>query len=100
MNQDDFETLQKAYTLRGITLHQLNERIVSLEEENARLKELLRLQQDKLFGKKSEAKNSLHSSPLTTHLVQPTTQPPELKTTVVASHVRHIPPRGKRVSHQ
>jgi len=97
MNQNDFEKLQEAYTLRGITIHQLHERVFSLEEENARLKELLRLQQERLFGKKSETSNTILDS-LTTategaHLIE---SAPEPKTTVVASHVRNIPPRGNR----
>ena len=50
MNKDDFEKLQEAYALRGVALHQLHERVASLEDEVIRLKELLRLQQERLFG--------------------------------------------------
>jgi transposase len=98
MNKNDFEKLQEAYELRGIVLHQLHERVASLEEENAHLKELLRLQQERQFGKKSEASNNLNPfTPATddTSLdnAQLTKDP---KTTTVASHVRNIPPRGNR----
>ena len=96
MNQIDFEKLQEAYTLRGVALHQLHERVLSLEEEIARLKELLRLQQERLFGKSSEASIGLNP-PISntadgaelTELTLPTT-------TTVTSHVRTIPSRGKR----
>lgn len=40
MNENDIKKLQEAYTLRGIAIHQLHERVASLEGENARLKEL------------------------------------------------------------
>jgi len=83
MDQNDFKKLQEAYTLRGIELAQLHERVTSLEEEIAHLKEQLRLQQERLFGKKSETSHNLAS----------TAAP---KTTPVASHVRTIPPRGHR----
>ena len=39
MQQNDFDKLKDAYNLRGIELHQLHERVASLEDENARLKE-------------------------------------------------------------
>jgi transposase len=94
MNQGDFKKLQEAYTLRGVELHQLHERVASLEEEVTRLKELLRLQQKRLFGKTSEASSGLN--PPASNGTQPTGPPPEQKSTVVASHVRHIPPRGNR----
>lgn len=97
MNKNDFEKLQEAYTLRGIALHQLHERVASLEEEIVRLKELLRLQQERLFGKKSETSNSiLNSLPLVTDDVHSTESIQEPKTTVIASHVRRIPPRSNR----
>lgn len=63
MDPNDFETLQTAYTLRGIELHQLHERVSSLEEEIAQLKEMLKLQQERLFGKKSEASQHQPSPP-------------------------------------
>jgi hypothetical protein len=61
------------------------------------LKELLRLQQERLFGKKSEASKSI-LDPLTSaaNNTQSTESIPEPKTTVITSHVRHIPPRGNR----
>ena len=93
MNEKDFKKLQEVYALRGVEIEALHERVLSLEEENARLKELLRLQQERLFGKKSEAGNHIfHSSTSTAagHSI------PESKTTQVASHTRKIPPRGKR----
>ena len=55
MNACDVEQLESAYLLRGIELHKLHERVSSLEDEIERLKELLKLQQQRLFGKKSEA---------------------------------------------
>jgi transposase len=54
MALNDFDTLKTAYTLRGIELHQLHERVATLEEEITQLKELLKLQQERLFGKTSE----------------------------------------------
>jgi transposase len=63
MDLNDFDGLQKAYTLRGIELHQLHERLSSLEEEIAQLKELLKLQQQRLFGKKSEASGHAPTPP-------------------------------------
>lgn len=97
MNQHDFEKLKQAYSLSSIALHQLQERVLSLEEENARLKELLRLQQERLFGKKSESSSSiLNSLPLVADQTCATESTPERKTTVIASHVRSIPPRGNR----
>ena len=92
MNKDDFERLQAAYDLRGIALHQLHERVASLEEEIVRLKELLQLQQERLFGKKSEASSRI--DPLTPALES--NHLTESKTSLVKSHVRHIPPRGNR----
>ncbi|OGT58850.1 MAG: hypothetical protein A3F43_01220 [Gammaproteobacteria bacterium RIFCSPHIGHO2_12_FULL_42_10] len=97
MNKDAFEKLQEAYTLRGIALHQLHERVASLEEEIVRLKELLQLQQERLFGKKSETSSSILHSPISAIKGAHSTESiPESKTTAVKSHVRHVPPRGKR----
>jgi len=97
MLPNDFEKLKEAYTLREIENHQLHERVTSLEEENARLKELLRLQQERLFGKTSEASSAINPSPPADNgeqsPIDPTIEP---KTTTVTSHVRTIPPRGKR----
>ena len=53
----DFNLLQ-AYALRSLEVCQLHERLSSLEEEIARLKEMIKAQQDALFGKKSEASKS------------------------------------------
>lgn len=53
MNENDLQKLQENYALRGVEIGQLHKRITSLEEENARLKEQLRLQQERLFGKKA-----------------------------------------------
>ena len=55
MNARDVEQLESAYLLCGIELHKLHERVSSLEDEIEHLKELLKLQQQRLFGKKSEA---------------------------------------------
>jgi transposase len=96
MNINDFEKLQAAYTLRGIENSQLRERVFSLETEIIRLKELLRLQQERQFGKKSEASNNL-ANPLTSAAGDTPSAPlEEPKTITVASHVRHSPPRGNR----
>ena len=54
MIYSDFDIL-KAYALRSIEVIQLHERVSSLEEEIALLKETIKAQQDALFGKKSEA---------------------------------------------
>jgi transposase len=97
MNRHDFEKLQKAYTLSSIAVHQLHERVISLEEEILRLKELLRLQQERLFGKKSEASNSLLNSLASALEDTPSREvTPEPKTTAVTSHIRRVPVRGKR----
>ena len=88
MNENDIKKLQEAYALRGVEIHQLHERVSSLEEENARLKEQLRLQQERLFGKKSEVSRSTLNS-----ITQSASLP---KTTLVASHARQVPPRGPR----
>jgi len=85
MNENDIKKLQEAYALRGIEIHQLHARLTSLEEEIARLKELLRLQRERLFGKKSEIGSSVLNSTL-----------PSPKTTVVTSHTRKTPSRGNR----
>jgi transposase len=89
MNENDIKKLQEAYSLRGVKIHQLHERVTSLEEEIARLKELLRLQQERLFGKKSEIGSSILNVTAPASLSPP-------KTTVITSHTRQIPPRGKR----
>ncbi len=94
MNENDFEKLQEAYALR-VENSQLRERVASLEDEVARLKELLQLQQERLFGKKSEGANSL--GPITSTAEDSSAVgAASAQTTVVASHRRKIPPRGKR----
>lgn len=99
MNEKDVKKLEEAYTLRGIVIHQLQERVASLEEEIAHLKETLRMQQEHLFGKKSEVShrilNSITSSNNNTQSTESISSPSS-KTTVVASHTRKIPPRGHR----
>jgi transposase len=90
MNEHDIKKLQEAYALRGVEIHQLHARVTSLEEENAHLKELLRLQQERLFGKKSEI-----SSSILNQATEPASKSSP-KTTVVTSHIRQIPPRGNR----
>lgn len=52
--QPNIELLIKAYALSNETVVILEKKVVALEEENARLKELLKLQQQRQFGKKSE----------------------------------------------
>jgi transposase len=90
MNQNDFAKLQESYNLRVIEIDKLQTRVISLEEEVARLKELLGIQQNKLFGKSSEASsNILTPSGDMNNVVSP-------RTTNVSSHVRNVPPRGKR----
>lgn len=95
MNESAFKNLQEAYALR-IEVSQLREKVASLEEENSRLKELLQLQQERLFGKKSEVANSLTTLMSSTTDNMSATGPASDKTTVVASHTRKVPPRGKR----
>jgi transposase len=83
----DFDML-KAYTLRSIEVCVLHEKVSSLEQENARLKELLKAQQDALFGKKSEASSSI---------IPPEEceeNHPDIKSTTVAAHTRKT--RGTR----
>lgn len=94
MVQGDFEKLQAAYTLRGIELHHLHERVDALEHEINRLTELLKLQQQQLFGKKSEIAAS-SSSPASGDLdsVEENSAP---TTTIVSSFIRTVRPRGKR----
>lgn len=58
MSQTTFELLAAAYALKHVETHELREKIVTLEEENARLKELLKSQQQALFGSKSESSAS------------------------------------------
>lgn len=89
MNENDIKKLQEAYALRGVEIHQLHERVTSLEEEIVHLKELLRLQQERLFGKKSEIGSSILNVTAPVSLSSP-------KTTVVTSHTRQTQPRGKR----
>jgi transposase len=90
------EKLQEAYTLRGIELHGLQERVFALEDENTRLKELLKLQQHRLFGQKSEAAAQLELSASVSEVPQADEEGPVSKTTTVSAHSRAIPPRGKR----
>lgn len=84
MNEIELKNLQDAYALR-VENQQLRDRVTSLEEEIARLKEQLQLRQASLFGKKSETGNGL-LPPANTGQT----------TTTVASHTRKTPPRGKR----
>jgi len=66
MSHHDFEELQIAYSLTCLENNTLRERVASLEDEVMRLKELLKLQQDRLFGKSSEAnlgKNDTEANP-------------------------------------
>lgn len=97
MLQSDFEKLQESYNLRGIELHQLHERVASLEEEVAHLKELLKLQKDRLFGKSSEKSSHLGlTNTVAPDGVHSTLSGVEPKLTTVSGHVRTINPRGKR----
>lgn len=94
MLQSDFEKLQEAYNVK---LNHLQERVNFLEEENARLKELLKLQQDSRFGKSSEASSILNLPPHAlddpTKLNATTTDTKLIK---ISEHLRKVPPRGKR----
>lgn len=99
MNQSDLNKLEEAYTLRGIAIHELHERVSSLETEIMLLKEVIRLQKEQFFGKKSESS----STPSTGAEIAPPDDknPPNdapvvPKTVKVASHIRTVPPRGKR----
>lgn len=95
MNENDLKKLQEVYALRCVENSQLRDRVASLEEEIVRLKELLQLQQERLFGKKSETANRL----LNLGIKTPNDSHPLsalAKTAVVVSHTRKIPPRGHR----
>jgi len=89
MNENGIKKLEQAYALRGVEIDQLHARVTSLEEEISRLKELLQLQQERLFGKKSEMNRSIPKSTASDPLTSP-------ETTIVQSHTRQILPRGKR----
>lgn len=58
MFYSDFNLL-KAYALRSLEVCQLHERLSALEEEIARLKEMIKALQEALFGKKSETRSSI-----------------------------------------
>lgn len=95
MNQTNFSKLEAAYALRGIEINQLHERVASLEDEIAQLKELLKLQQDRLFGKTSEASTTILSPEKNTEINEPEIVTPDLTTTVtVSSYTRRA--RGNR----
>jgi len=89
MMVNDFEKLQHAYGLRCEEITQLQSRVASLEEEIAQLKEQLKLQQERLFGKKSEASSHLG-------LTTSESEAQSSQTTTVKSHDRKIPKRGNR----
>lgn len=99
MLQIDFDKLQQAYNIRGMELQLMQNRVVSLEAENARLKELLKLQQERIFGKSSETSNSLNvfnpeeNNNLPSNILQPQPDPHHTK---VSAHFRKIPTRGNR----
>ena len=93
----DFNLLQ-AYALRSIEVCQLHERLSSLEGEIARLKEMIKAQQDALFGKKSEASKSINppqgsQEPEKSGEDTPDSNTPA-GTTTVAAHTRKT--RGNR----
>jgi len=98
MNEADIKKLQEAYTIRGVVIHQLHERVANLEEEISRLKEMLRLQQERLFGKTSEVSHTILNATTPPNQTSSTESPASSspKTTVVTSHTRSIPPRGNR----
>src|SRR3990167_9398943 len=95
MNTNDFEKLQEAYSIRGVEINQLQSQVDFLKSENSRLKELLKLQQDRLFGKTSETSESILNAKKET-LSSEQSQSAPLKTTQVASHTRTIKGRGNR----
>jgi len=84
MNADNFSVLQATYALHETEIITLRERVLTLEEENARLKEQLALQQKNQFDKKSEVSKT---DPLEE-------EPPSVHT--VAAHQRTRKPRGNR----
>lgn len=93
----DFNLLH-AYALKNIEVCQLHERLSSLEEEIVRLKEMIKAQQEALFGKKSEASKSIKKRQETqeTELSSESTSGanPDAGTTTVAAHTRKT--RGSR----
>ena len=96
MVKDDLAKLTQAYNLRGIMIHQLQEQVSTLEAEVMHLKELLKLQKDRLFGQSSESSRNLNLSSQTNNGVEPTVTTVEPKVTTVSEHTRTIPPRGSR----
>lgn len=100
MLKSDFDRLLEAYDLRIKETRQLQQRILTLEEENARLKELLRLQTSRLFGKSSEGSAAPDVPSVTQECDAESTTTPappeETKTIEISKHVRVIKPRGKR----
>lgn len=93
MQYSDFEKLQKAYDLRNREVQQLQQRVSDLEVEILRLKELLTLQQHRLFGKSSEASQAINPLPPE---VDNSLANTEQKSITVSGHVRTIKTRGSR----
>lgn len=89
----DFNLLQ-AYALRSIEVCQLHERLSSLEGEIARLKEMIKAQQEALFGKKSESSKSINPPQEGQSGDDATENKPHTGTTSVAAHTRKT--RGSR----
>ncbi len=96
MRQGDFEKLHQAYVLRGVELERLQVHVSELEQEIARLKEILKLNQNTLFGTKSEVGSGVNSPFSPTIPATQAIDPSTLETVTVAAHTRTVPPRGKR----
>lgn len=102
MLYSDFEKLQAAYNFKCTENSQLQIRVSELEEEVNRLKEILKLQQNSLFGKSSETSHALNLTepPTDDTATNNTTEEPrgngKERTTTVSSHTRTIKPRGSR----
>lgn len=94
---DILEKLQLAYTLRETEINKLQERVESLESEVVRLKELLKSQQDKLFGKSSEKGSSINPPKEKDHAPDEGSPNGDTSRTIdVPAHKRTIGKRGKR----
>ena len=85
MSQSTFEILAAAYALKHVETNELREKIVTLEEENTRLRELLKLQQTGLFGAKSES-SALQREPHSTDTTA-AQQPPNQILPPIVQHI-------------
>ena len=74
----------------------LTKQVSSLDEENARLNELLHVQRDKLFGKSSETSKALELTSSTPPPQSADSSPTAGQVITVSTHTRTLTKRGKR----